>query len=278
MGATDYIFGGMVALFYQCDLVMNTSDSADDNCYITAAQQATGRGYLMYECTITSAIPGVDNASTYKSKPGFLGRPWAGTTSEVVYYNTTIETTDYEGYEGQSLIVPEGWNSSLGGPAKCYEYGTIELADNTDNSAYRVDWATVLAHPELPDGTIIDKNTWLNGDDEWNPLADFIPVIDYKISTDWGYGAKINIMIINNSISPINDWALEWVFPGNQKIEKLWAGEYTQNDSSVVVTNMDWNSDIPAKKSKILGFNMSYSGENEVPDEFVLNGVTCNIK
>lgn len=161
MGATDYIFGGMIAVFYKCDLTMNTSDADNDKCYITAAQQSTGRGYLMCECKITSAIPGVDNASTYRSKPGFLGRPWAGKTSEVVYYNTTIETTDYVGYEGQSLIVPEGWNSSLGGPANCYEYATTELSKDTDNSTHRVEWATILEKAQLPDGTVINQNTWL---------------------------------------------------------------------------------------------------------------------
>jgi pectin methylesterase-like acyl-CoA thioesterase len=170
MGATDYIFGGMIGLFYQCNLVMNTSDNTNDVCYITAAQQSEGRGYLMYECTVTSTTPGKDTASTYRSKPGYFGRPWAGVTSEVVFYNTTIETTDYEGYEGQSLIVPEGWNSTLGGEAMCYEYGTIELAEDTDNSESRVSWSTVLEEPYLNDGTEITTDNWLLDEDEWNPL------------------------------------------------------------------------------------------------------------
>ncbi|MEN8905027.1 MAG: pectinesterase family protein [Clostridiales bacterium] len=272
MGATDYIFGGMIAVFYQCDLVMNTSDDKNDKCYITAAQQSTGRGYLMYECNVTSAVPGVDNASTYKSKPGYLGRPWAGKTSEVVYYNTTIDTTDYVGFEGQSIISPEAWLSTLGGPAKCYEYGTIELAEGTDNSDKRVEWSAILDKPELPDGTVIDKNTWLNlTDNKWNPLSSFIPVIDYKIATDWGFGARVNIEITNNSISPITDWTIEWTFSGNQEIKNLWGAKYKQDGSTVTVSNMKWNDLIPSKKSINIGFNMDYSGVNEVPDNFILN-------
>ena len=43
MGAVDYIFGGMIAVFYKTDLVMNTSDVNGDESYLTAAQQAVVR-------------------------------------------------------------------------------------------------------------------------------------------------------------------------------------------------------------------------------------------
>lgn len=160
-GGTDYIFGGMTAIFNQCDLVFNTSDDKNDVGYITAAQQTTGRGYLMYECHVTSTVPGVDTASTYTSKPGYFGRPWAANTSEVVFYNTTIDAADEYWVSntnikapGKSLIAAEGWNDTLSGQsAGMYEYGTIEKA--TDYSAARVAWATKLDTPVLNDGTAI---------------------------------------------------------------------------------------------------------------------------
>ena len=160
-GATDYIFGGMTAIFNQCDLVFNTSDDKNDVGYITAAQQASGRGYLMYECHVTSTVPGVDTASAHTSKPGYFGRPWAVDTSEVVFYNTTIDAADEYWVDnteikapGKSLIAAEGWNDSLSGKsAGMYEYGTTEKA--TDYSAARVAWATTLTTPVLNDGTAI---------------------------------------------------------------------------------------------------------------------------
>ena len=160
-GGTDYIFGGMTAIFNQCDLVFNTSDDKNDVGYITAAQQTTGRGYLMYECHVTSTVPGVDTASTYTSKPGYFGRPWAANTSEVVFYNTTIDAADEYWVSnanikapGKSLIAAEGWNDTLSGQsAGMYEYGTTEKA--TDYSAARVAWATKLDTPVLNDGTAI---------------------------------------------------------------------------------------------------------------------------
>lgn len=174
MGATDYIFGGMDVVFYKTDFAMNTSDASSDVCYITAAQQATGRGYLMYECKVTSAVPGTETASAYGSKPGYFGRPWAANTSEVVFYNTTIETSTNPTYSGQSLILPLGWNNSLSGEsAKMYEYGTIENS-GVDNSASRAAWATKLAVPTLTDGTAITTFNFTKGSDNWDPLPQLI--------------------------------------------------------------------------------------------------------
>lgn len=174
MGAVDYIFGGMVAVFYQTDLAMNTSDVSGDAAYLTAAQQSAGRGYLMYECTVTSAVPGTETASTSRAKPGYFGRPWQATTSEVVFYNTTIQTSDYPGNNGQSLIAPAGWQNSLGGESsKMYEYGTKEQS-GTDNSSARASWATLLKTPVLSDGTAITTFNFTKGTDGWDPLPALI--------------------------------------------------------------------------------------------------------
>lgn len=153
MGACDFIFGGMTAVFYKCDLVMNTSEASTDVAYLTAAQQASGRGYLMYNCEITSTTPGVDTASEKLSKPGYFGRPWAAQTSEVVFFKTIIDATNHNGsYE--SMIKEEGWNSLLAGPSpKMYEYGTMEALVNTNHSSKRASWATTLTEPVLSDGT-----------------------------------------------------------------------------------------------------------------------------
>lgn len=153
LGAVDFIFGGMTAVFYQSKLRMNTDSKTDsDQAYLTAAQQTSGRGYLMYECTITSTTPGVDTASEYISKPGYLGRPWSPNTAEVVFYNTTVETTNHPGSEGKSLIVPQGWNNTLSGESKLVcEFGTTEKSGE-DNSKNRVKWSNVLDKPYIDDG------------------------------------------------------------------------------------------------------------------------------
>jgi pectin methylesterase-like acyl-CoA thioesterase len=174
MGAVDYLFGAMTAVFYQTDLVMNTSDVSSDAAYLTAAQQSSGRGYLMYECNVTSAVPGIDTASAYRAKPGYFGRPWQATTSEVVFYNTTIGVSGYPGSVGRSLISPAGWTASLGGPSEfMVEYGTIETSGE-NNLSSRVSWSTVLTAPVLTDGTPITPFNFTKGSDGWDPLPGLI--------------------------------------------------------------------------------------------------------
>lgn len=174
MGATDYLFGEMTAVFYQSQLAMNTSEDKNDVSYITAGKQNSGRGYLMYECTVTSAEPGTETASAYRSKPGYFGRPWQPNTTETVFYNTTIETSDSPGYSGQSLIVPAGWNNTLSGESPyCVEYGTKEQA-GVDNSSKRASWAGVLTEPKLADGTDITLLNFTKGNDGWDPFPALI--------------------------------------------------------------------------------------------------------
>ena len=174
MGGTDYTFGGMTLVAYKCDLAMNTSEVSTDVSYLTAAQQTTYRGYLMYECTVTSAKPGIETASVYLSKPGEFGRPWTATTSEVVFYNTTIQATNNPDYAGKSMIAPEGWLGTLGGASnKCYEYGTIEQSGE-NNAANRVSWSQVLTTPILSDGTAITTFNFTKGTDNWDPIPDLI--------------------------------------------------------------------------------------------------------
>ena len=164
-GGTDYIFGAMTAVFAKCDLVLNTMEDNNDVAYITAAQQKSGRGYLMYNCNIVSTTPGVDTASEEVSKPGYFGRPWQGNTSEVVYYATIIGQAS----DGSSLIAPIGWNSTLGGTSdNVYEYNTYEMVKGIDNSASRADWSHVITEPKLTDGTTISVEAFLG---DWDAFA-----------------------------------------------------------------------------------------------------------
>ncbi|SFI52571.1 T9SS type A sorting domain-containing protein [Halpernia frigidisoli] len=171
MGAVDYIFGGMDVVFYQSAFAMNVSEASSDQSYLTAPQQTSGRGYLLYECKVTSAIPLVETASATRAKPGYFGRPWAPNTGEAVMYKTTVETSDAAGFAGQSLISPAGWLNTLAGTSdRIYEFGTIEQS-NVNNSANRVSWSKVLTTPFLTDGTEITTFNFTKGNDNWDPFA-----------------------------------------------------------------------------------------------------------
>lgn len=95
--------------------------------------------------------------------------------------------------------------------------------------------------------------------------------INYNIMNDWGTGASIEVTITNNSSTDINDWALEWTFSGNQKIINLWSAAYKQSDASITVQSISYTKNIPANGGQVtFGFNMDYTGTNEIPDDFVL--------
>lgn len=252
MGATDYIFGGMTLTCYQTDLAMNTSEVGTDISYITAAQQNTSRGFLMYECKITSAIPTTETASAYLSKPGYFGRPWQPTTSEVVFYKTTIETSNNPSYAGQSLIVPLGWNNSLGGTSdKVYEYNTTEQS-GVNNEASRAAWSKLLSTPTLTDGTAITTFNFTKGTDDWDPIPmlksnDISTTIgkEKKETTIQVFSDGKNILISNvNSPSKITVYAVDGTIKTSRQIDQninisiekgLWIVNASDNNGSKAV-------------------------------------------
>jgi endoglucanase len=107
--------------------------------------------------------------------------------------------------------------------------------------------------------------------------AAVVCTVNYSNQNDWGSGATVNVAITNSGTTAVNGWTLTWDFPGNQQINNLWNGSYTQSGASVSVKNLSYNASIPANGgSTSFGFNITYSGTNTAPTSFTLNGVTCN--
>ncbi len=184
-GSTDYIYGPMTAVFAKCDLIFNTGETSEfDLGYITAPRHTKTRGFLMYNCTVTSTTPGVDTASSLVSKPGYLGRPWEAKTGESVFYRTIIEPS----YGGVSMILPEGWLDSLSGRSPlCGEYATTEAAPGVDNSAQRASWTAKFTAPALADGTPMEPTAWLNG---WDAFAGKDMSVETHALSDAAAGTK----------------------------------------------------------------------------------------
>lgn len=255
MGAVDYIFGGAILTFDNCELVANTSDLyASDQCYITAAQQSAGRGYLFYNCSVRAPEPNVETANTTKNIAQVMfGRPWKGTTSETIFFNTKLDehtTTD------TSIIATAAWSTSLGGAAKCYEYGTIEKA-NVENSNGRAKWAPVLKTPVLPDGTPILRYEWTKGNDGWNPFNETptklsaAEIASIKVGDTDNDGiytaadAAIALRIAKNS-DMATVWGIDTLVQVATKVVKDGQG-ITANDASQILAkarNLDFVFDV----------------------------------
>jgi hypothetical protein len=100
--------------------------------------------------------------------------------------------------------------------------------------------------------------------------------VNYDVQADWGTGAVVNVTIKNTAATAINGWDLTWTFPGNQKITAIWNAICFQNNTGVTVKNHAYNKWIAAGASQNFGFVIIYSGTNNKPVSFTLNGATIS--
>ncbi|RSM73044.1 cellulose 1,4-beta-cellobiosidase [Kibdelosporangium aridum] len=110
------------------------------------------------------------------------------------------------------------------------------------------------------------------------PAANAAPgcKVEYSITNQWntGFGATVAITNLGDPIT--GGWTLEWDFPGNQQVQQGWNAQFGQQANKVTVRNPTWNGSLATGASISPGFNGTYSGTNDKPTSFKLNGVTCN--
>ena len=99
--------------------------------------------------------------------------------------------------------------------------------------------------------------------------------VDYVINNQWATGFVANITITNKG-SAISGWTLTWTFPGDQTVSNIWNSSVAQDGAEVSITNSGGNSGISPGGSVSFGFQGTYSGTNDVPNNFTLNGVACS--
>ena len=100
--------------------------------------------------------------------------------------------------------------------------------------------------------------------------------ITYVDQNDWGTGFTGAISIKNTGSAQINGWTLTWTWSGNQQITQAWNSNYAQSGQNVTLTNATWNPIInPGDTLTGIGFNANYSGTNNNPTVFHLNGMLC---
>ena len=100
--------------------------------------------------------------------------------------------------------------------------------------------------------------------------------VDYDDSNDWGSGFVAEVKVTNEGSDPIQNWQVGWTFPGNQQITNGWNGVFSQSGANVTVRYPDWNPNIAPGATISFGFQGTYSGSNDAPTSFTVNGVTCS--
>ncbi len=84
---------------------------------------------------------------------------------------------------------------------------------------------------------------------------------EVKTGNTWEEGGNkcgsAEVIVKNNSGSAVGNWKVSFTVPSGFKITNSWGGNFSVNGSTVTVTNVDYNGNIPAGGSVSGGFNYS---------------------
>jgi endoglucanase len=99
--------------------------------------------------------------------------------------------------------------------------------------------------------------------------------VAYHVDSQWNNGFTATVTITNRGAA-INGWTLRFTFGGDQTITNAWNGVATQTGTQVSVKDAGWNAPIASNGTASFGFQASFSGTNNAPTGFTLNGTACS--
>ncbi|MEN3361069.1 MAG: endoglucanase [Mycobacteriales bacterium] len=100
-------------------------------------------------------------------------------------------------------------------------------------------------------------------------------LVNWHVDSAWNVGFSTTVTITNRGPA-ISSWTLAFAFGGNQKITNLWNGVLApQPAAAVSVGNAGFNGSVPTAGTASFGFQASFSGTNNPPTAFTLNGQAC---
>jgi hypothetical protein len=98
----------------------------------------------------------------------------------------------------------------------------------------------------------------------------------YRIVSQWAGNFRALVTIRNDASPTVNGWTLRWSFPNGQQIVTIWqTGQVTMTGAMVAVQNAPSNAVIAPGASVEFGFIGSWTGVNNRPTAFTLNGTGC---
>ena len=98
--------------------------------------------------------------------------------------------------------------------------------------------------------------------------------VTYTVN-QWDTGFTANVAVTNLG-DPVSSWNVEWDFGGNQQVQQGWSATFSQTGKHVSAKNPSWGGSLASNATASFGFNGSYSGTNDIPTSFSLNGVHCD--
>ncbi|TQS23150.1 endoglucanase [Microbispora hainanensis] len=100
--------------------------------------------------------------------------------------------------------------------------------------------------------------------------------VQYALNS-WGSGSGgfTASLDIKNLGDPVSNWTLRFDFPNGQRLSNGWSANWSQSGSTVTATSMSWNGNLGTGATTNIGFQGTWSGSNNKPASFSINGVTC---
>lgn len=93
-----------------------------------------------------------------------------------------------------------------------------------------------------------------------------------SVSHSWQNGFIAHFAVTNSSMSPLNDWKLEFDMPAGESVLHAWNSTITQSGTHYVLSPANWNRVIAPGSSATGGFRGVLSGAYSPPVNCVLNG------
>ena len=80
------------------------------------------------------------------------------------------------------------------------------------------------------------------------------PVAEFKVRTDWGDGATVELVLTNTTGRDIEGWEIDFDLPVG--ISEYWsARSFDDGNARYTAENLGWNGRVPAGESVVIGFN-----------------------
>ncbi|MFV0137559.1 cellulase family glycosylhydrolase [Streptomyces sp. HMX87] len=164
-----------------------------------------------------------------------------------------------------------GWSWSGNGGGVEY----LDMATGFDASRL-TDWGRRIF--EGADGirqTAREASVFASGPGDGSPGGSC--AVGYRLSDwgDWGDWFNADVTVRNTGTTAVKGWRLDFAFPGDQKLHRVWNARATQQGGQVRATHESWTETIPAGGTVSFGFNGSSAGPNGAPASFALNGSAC---
>ncbi len=93
-------------------------------------------------------------------------------------------------------------------------------------------------------------------------------------ANQWNNGFTADVTVTNRGPA-LTSWTVTWSFTGNQQVTNGWNAQVTQSGRNVTARNAAWNGSLSTNGAVSFGFQATYSGSNDRPSEFRLNGTPC---